>query len=141
MSLGIGIYRGAVYFKGMDEARAVEAYNAYVETLKNDTYGGKTPEETLKLFLDALKEGDVEKASLYFALDDNGSRQKWLDHLIKVKEKGLLATMVNDIEMLAKPADQVVSSRFLYEIYNLDGTVGVAIILTLQGDIWKMESF
>ncbi len=40
----------------------------YKTALKNDTYGGKTPEETLKMFIEALKKEDVELASKYFAL-------------------------------------------------------------------------
>jgi hypothetical protein len=36
-----------------------------LELQKNDTYGGKTPEETLDLYIKALKVGDIELASKY----------------------------------------------------------------------------
>src|SRR3989344_2754602 len=35
---------------------------------KNDKYGGKTPEETFDLFLDALRREDVDLASRYFVI-------------------------------------------------------------------------
>ncbi len=37
--------------------------------LRSDTYGGKTPEETLQLLISAFEKGDVELASKYFILD------------------------------------------------------------------------
>jgi len=36
------------------------------EAQKNDTFGGKTPEETFDMFLDALKKSDVELAAKYY---------------------------------------------------------------------------
>ena len=36
------------------------------QMLKNDAYGGKTPEETLKLFVDALKKKDYKLAAKYY---------------------------------------------------------------------------
>jgi hypothetical protein len=47
-----------------DKADALEA--AY----KADTYGGATPEETLKLFIDALEKKDYELASKYFVVEE-----------------------------------------------------------------------
>jgi len=34
-----------------------------------DTYGGKTPQETLKMYIDAVEKGDYELASKYFIGD------------------------------------------------------------------------
>jgi hypothetical protein len=36
---------------------------------RNDKYGGKTPEETFDMYLAALKKGDLELASKYFAIE------------------------------------------------------------------------
>lgn len=40
------------------------------EPYKKDIYGGKTPEETWAMYIDALKKGDIEMASKYFAVND-----------------------------------------------------------------------
>ena len=36
---------------------------AYIEEQKNDTYGGKTPEETINMFIEALKQNEIGRAS------------------------------------------------------------------------------
>lgn len=48
------------YLAQIEENRA-----RLLEAQKNDTYGGKTPEETLDLYITALKAGDIELASKY----------------------------------------------------------------------------
>jgi len=66
---GFGIYYGVRFYQNRSDFKALADYNSYVEQFKNDTVGGKTPEETLKMFVAALKKGDVELASQYFSLD------------------------------------------------------------------------
>lgn len=63
---------------------------AYAE----DTYGGDTPEETLKLFVDALKAGDVELASKYYIPE---KQKEVYEQLTKSKE----------IQNLSKYSDHV----------------------------------
>lgn len=60
-----------------------------------DQYGGETPEETLRLFIDALKKGDTDLAAKYFVLD---KQKDWKNELLIIKEKGLLDEMVKDVE-------------------------------------------
>lgn len=48
------------YLAQIEENRA-----RLLEAQRNDIYGGKTPEETLDLYITALKAGDVELASKY----------------------------------------------------------------------------
>ena len=50
--------------------KAVDNYEeAMRKPYKEDIYGGKTPEETWSMFLDALKKGDIDLASKYFAVE------------------------------------------------------------------------
>src|SRR3989338_6982314 len=55
---------------------------------KNDKYGGKTPEETFDLFLDALRREDVELASRYFVIP---KQEGWNKTLQEYKKNRLLA--------------------------------------------------
>ena len=49
--------------------KAVERFQGSLEQpYKEDVYGGKTPEETLQMFIEALKKEDIELASKYFSL-------------------------------------------------------------------------
>ncbi len=42
----------------------------YHENNKNDQYGGKTPQETVELFVQAVEQGDLETASKYSFFQD-----------------------------------------------------------------------
>ncbi|MDP1891630.1 MAG: hypothetical protein Q8K55_12120, partial [Gemmatimonadaceae bacterium] len=52
-------YTHSTYYQQMKAAKELEKLYA------DDTIGGKTPEETLALFLDAVKKEDFELASQY----------------------------------------------------------------------------
>ena len=43
----------------------------YHENNKNDQYGGKTPQETVELFVQAVEQGDLETASKYYFFQDD----------------------------------------------------------------------
>ena len=66
---------------------------AYGEKMA-DTYGGKTPAETLRLYIDAVKKGDYELASKYFVAKDQA------EDLIYLKDAsaGGLAIYINNVE-------------------------------------------
>lgn len=53
--------------------RYEQALQEYTDEMKAkytaDTDGGKTPEETIDLFIETLKTGDIEKASKYYVLE------------------------------------------------------------------------
>ena len=61
-----------------------------------DTYGGKTPQETLQLFVAAVEKGDFDLASKYFVLSKQG---EW-------KRKLIGARAANKLETLLKPVKE-----------------------------------
>lgn len=65
------------WIQGKIEARKQATLDAEIDKIrekyKNDLDGGKTPEETLDLFIEALKAGDIEKASKYYELSVQGN--------------------------------------------------------------------
>lgn len=93
-----------------------------------DVYGGKTPEETLKLFIQALKEENIELASKYFALETNTQDpdyltiNKWVKFLNEIKNKNLLMKMADDIEKNIKllSKNDIESS---FGLFNDEGVV------------------
>src|SRR3989338_9713139 len=104
----------------------------YEKAMREDTYGGKTPQETLDMFVAALRAGDVELASKYFMLDDGLKREKWVAMLADIKQRGFLMQMANDIENKAILGDISNDDESGYLLYNGDGTVGVQIDLRLN---------
>lgn len=64
------------------------------EKLPETVYGAGTPEETLAMFLDALKAGDPDLASRYFV---TSRRNDWQESLRKIKVGGGLAAMYQEL--------------------------------------------
>ena len=67
----------------------------YLNALKNDKYGGKTPEETYFMYLDALKKGDISLASKYYiGIEGPGRAYKWLEQM---QQKGWMEEYINEL--------------------------------------------
>ncbi len=122
----------------------------YEKAMREDTYGGKTPEETLSMFIEALKKEDVELASRYFALNTNENseyyltRREWEEGLRKAKEEGgRLEEIIKTIEKMT-PSKRDIGSDDSFEYVFLDknGVVDRSIIFRFnkQSSIWKIES-
>ncbi len=75
------------------EAQRLQAQ--WEKPYREDTYGGKTPEETYDMFLDALRKGDTTLASKYFVVGDQAKWQKTLD---EYKNNNLLSNFVKELE-------------------------------------------
>jgi hypothetical protein len=120
------------------------------QTLKNDSYGGHTPEETLTIFIDALKKGDIELASKYFSLNTNMqspdylTRKKWLDWLNSLKKEGQISVMIDNIEKMAKPdlTQRLNDNDYKFILRTENGVVGAIIDMELNkySGVWKIES-
>lgn len=141
--LVVGGWFAVDYYRDSRQARVYEEMERkYIKAMTEDTYGGKTPQETLDMFVAALRAGDIDLASKYFMIDENLSREKWVDFLSGVQNKGLLAQMAEDITRLAQPTIGNNDDDFAFEILNEDGIVSVAIDMQLNkySGIWKIES-
>lgn len=62
------------------------------EQYKNDTYGGDTPEETLRLFIKAIEKKDFNLAAKYYVPE----RQKEVEKILNSSESSKLRQTVND---------------------------------------------
>ncbi len=85
-------------YRNSPEYQAQKYFDEMEKKYREDIYGGSTPEETLQLFIDALKKGDTDLASKYFVVDkqeemkknfeigqQNGSTKIFLVYLEKTK--------------------------------------------------------
>ena len=138
--------------KQMEKQYAVyeEQQKAYEDAMKADTYGGKTPQETLDMFISALEKGDVDLASKYFIYNTNEmdknymTKNEWLDGLNKAKEEGRIQEIISKIKEV-KPSERNIGSEDLKEfvILEIDNTiVDYSILLKFNkySQIWKIES-
>ncbi len=114
----------------------------YVQAMTADTYGGSTPQATLDLFIDALKKEDADLAAKYFMLDDNLSRDKWIEALGEMKAKGLLDDMARDLEK-AKPdlEGKIDENDFKFAIFD-NGVLSNLIDMQFNtySKVWKIEN-
>ena len=99
--LGIGALLGIQYlrYQQSPEYQTLQNLKKLEKQYAEDPNGGDTPEETLRLFVEALKMGDTDLAAKYFVLD---KQAEWRGDLAKIKEKGLLDEMIKDVENAKK---------------------------------------
>lgn len=134
---------GAKYSRQVEEnmKKYTEWEKNYNKAMTEDVYGGKTPEETLKMFIEALKKEDIELASKYFTLNEAGKvDQEWVNGLKKAKEEGKLqgiANLATQAKLTYKDNDGA-----LFKLYDSAGEIKVMIEIKLNefSKVWKIES-
>lgn len=115
----------------------------YDRALKEDTYGGKTPEETLQLFIDALKKEDIDLAVKYFVINFNGEPDpKWKDALLKAKNEQNLLKIIDILSKLKLDKSHYTEDYAWFTLDNKEGVAEYTIILKFNSSsqIWKIES-
>ncbi|MBI1957439.1 MAG: hypothetical protein HYS44_03220 [Candidatus Niyogibacteria bacterium] len=127
----ISLYILQTYFSPERQAarRLAELERLYAE----DTYGGQTPEETLQLFIDALKAGDIELASRYFLPED---REEINGDLVAARQAGQLEDVISRVMALKshgiKDDSVIFTSVGEDNIVEFQATLGKN-----QGGVWK----
>ena len=71
-----------------------ETEKAKYEKQAADTIGGKTPQETLDLFIQAVEKGDYDLASKYFVIE---KQEEWKKDLIEVAENKKINTLLEPL--------------------------------------------
>ena len=69
-------------------------YATLDEAYRNDNYGSTTPEGTLALFVEALKQGDADLASKYFVPEKREEYKKAFDNWIRLGKAGKIASEI-----------------------------------------------
>jgi len=126
--------------------------NAYYGALKNDTYGGQTPEETLQMFISALKQGDLDLAAKYFYLNTNEKSEDYLtsnqarNFLQQIKDDNRLEEFISVLERAEPARDQVPKIEdhlyYFYIVYDENDKPILEIIFSYnnQSNVWKIDS-
>lgn len=95
-----------------------------------DTYGGKTPQETLSMYIAAVEKGDYELASKYFVLD------KQADELASWKD-----TKPEDVTNAIMLFKQGLNSTGSYSLDNREFSIEKPIVFDFTlypNGIWKI---
>jgi hypothetical protein len=126
----------------------IEIYEGWEKQLSEDTYGGKTPQETLDMFIKALRSGDLELASKFFSPEideDNPEELTWqghLEYLKGIEEKGFIERMANDFQKFDDDFRWSENVHW-FVFYNEDGSTELEVSVSLNKDsgVWKIENF
>jgi len=139
-----------VYNNWQDRKNAalmIKGYNEMMDkiskTLTEDTYGGKTPQETLDMFIDALEKGNIELAGKYFALDDNLSRQKWEDGLKQAQDGGKITEIINVTKKFIPATEQsILETEYDFIVLGDGGLADYLMHMRLNeySKVWKIVS-
>ncbi|MGB9681171.1 MAG: hypothetical protein ACPLXL_01350 [Minisyncoccia bacterium] len=117
------------------------------EQYQKDIYGGKTPEETYQMFLEALKKEDIDLATKYFLFEKQEEYKKLLE---SIKRNGQWEEMLKD---LLKPENQkgVYLTEDWYKISVINDKNEVVTVISIQrpkgaqfenlGSLWKIVEF
>lgn len=123
-------------YRQSPEYQAQKYFEDLRRQYEEDTYGGDTPEETLQLFIDALKKGDIELASKYFVIEDQEKQKEYFDGL---KRAGKLADAIADGERLKLTKKTTDEAFFI--IVGDKGVVEVQVVMSKnrKTDKWKIS--
>ena len=124
-----------IRYRYSPEYRAGENLKEIEKQYAEDFYGGDTPEETLALFISALKAGDTDLAAKYFVLD---AQAQWREDLAVMKEKGLLEAMIKDVER-AKKYRSSSENQIFFTAGNATGEAVINIDLIEFNNKWKIR--
>lgn len=130
-----------------DQAVAAAKIQKWIEDyeveMKADTAGGKTPEETLRMFIDALRKGDAELVSQYTLLDINDPdlRSKWKADIEKKKSEGRLDGIADILSRAIYNASSSGGDTAWFDVLNENGMADYSALLKLNtySGVWKVE--
>lgn len=135
-----GQYKDIQFVSGDPDVSSAKEYGRYYEALKRayaeDQYGGTTPEETLQLFIDALKAGDVELASKYFVVEKQGEIKKELE---VGRQNNNLGFLIGDLEK-EKKGIQISDAEYRFRTFDENNVAEFSfdLVLNTETSKWKI---
>ena len=144
----VGYVAGNLTKYGLDVRKAdktVERFQGSLEEpYKKDVYGGKTPEETWAMYIDALKNGDIDLAIKYYAVGRIEGVP--IDEIYTKKQNGQLQGWIRELEGLKKSNREPLEGEANYyydyfnEEYNQVLSSPVVFYLNPYTKVWKIIS-
>ncbi len=112
------------------------------EQLRNDTDGGKTPEETLQMFITALKANDIEKAKLYYSPYPENRSAMFKQRLDQLSQEGKISGLIDLLGKVTLEKDKLEEDQASYSYINKEGKLAISVVFdkAIQfSNIWKIE--
>ncbi len=98
-------------------------------------FGGKTPQETISLFIKSLENNNLVLAIKYFVPE---AREKESDDLTKLKDANILGDLITDLKTL-KNGQATDKARYLFKVFDEKGQAAAEVELTKnKSGFWKL---
>ena len=98
-------------------------------------FGGKTPQETISLFVTALEKNDLVLAVKYFVPE---AREKESEDLTKLKDANILGDLLTDLKTL-KNGQAADKARYLFKVFDKTGVAAAEVELVKnRSGFWKL---
>lgn len=141
--LGIEKYK---FWRGTKEVEKLAENLKKIEELDYklamaDTYGGKTPQETLEMFISAVEKGDYELASKYFVIAKQKEEKNDLKNLLESQDEKSIKFKSEFLEMLKQLQPEENSSTdntFRMKTKTKMGPYFFVRFLKYPNGIWKI---
>ncbi len=107
-----------------------------------DTYGGKTPQETLRMYIDAVEKGDYELASRYFIIERQERESDYLTLLSDNKKiSWFLEKMLKKAFTESSKYQNIDEKHYKIEIESEEPNIYYAIIdfFKYPNNVWKIN--
>ena len=127
-----------LWFLGKQGAEIkVKNPNSVIEADKFFDFGGKTPQETLKLFISALEKNDLILAVKYFIPENRGTES---EDLTKLYEIHLLGDLIKDLKSV-KSRKGPDDGRYRFEVLDETGQTAAELeLIKNKKGFWKIIS-
>ena len=144
-AVGAGALFGMQYFRMQSDPEYQQMQEAqkimgeWERLYREDTYGGATPQETLTLFIEALKKGDTDLAAKYFVPDE---QEKWAKKLAVGKSNGSLPQFI-EIYSRTGQGSETFKGHYIYSITNekQEEEFSISFVLNEATNKWKISDF
>lgn len=124
-------YTHSTYYKQMRSVKNLEEM-----AKESDKWGGKTPEETVRLFTEAVKKGDFELASKY------GNPERIKSELEKMEKDGQTDLLIKELEVGEIKEISGFGDNDVNLMANINGLkVRVLSMHKSDGGTWKIDEF
>jgi hypothetical protein len=125
--------------------KAMQYVESVQQKLREDTYGGKTPEETIAMFADALEKGDVDLAIKYVYESEGsqssiGRRGEFRNAILKAQEEGKILEIVNALRGMQKGEGGIDGISAFFEYKNQEKEFYISLIFNEFSGVWKIQS-
>ena len=124
-------YTHSVYYQQMKAVKMIEK-----DLVEQDKWGGKTPEETVRLFTEAVKKGDFELASRY------GKEEQIRSKLENLKAENKINQFLKDFDTAELKEIPGFGGNNFHLVINENGKeYWILSLYKSEGGTWKIVKF